>query len=201
MKEKTKNLIIALFFVFLQVLIILRNYFSGYFILYWYCDLAPSIYAIFFFFKSKDAIKGYINIGLIPQLIFLFAYFYKLVFDVSLLGDVTASLSNDLFYTLSTTIGHLASLIAFLFVMGSKPSKKSLFYSFIFLVLIYLITLIFTSPNDYINYVYSSGNLVLFKIPYLTYIWVPLTFVLLVIPTQLIQYLVYWLINRRRVNN
>lgn len=198
MKQKTKYLLISLFFALVQIMVILRNYFLGYFVLYWYCDFAPTIFAILFFFKANQAVKGYLNIGLIPQLIFLFGFFYKLVFDISLLGDVTNSLSTGLFYTLSTTISHLSTLLALILVIKTKPSKKSLLYSFIFLMLIYAITILFTSPQEYINYVYSSGNLVSFRIPYLTLIWIPLAFVFLVIPTYFLQHLLYWLAKNKK---
>ena len=81
------------------------------------------------------------------------------------------------------TLRLLISIIFFLYEI--KTTRKALLYSLNSLIVIYLVTLLFTAPDKEVNYVFSE-NLPL-GIPYHTALWIPLAFILLVLPTYFIQ--------------
>jgi len=208
MKEKkpsnsARNLYyLGFLFLFIQGIAILRNYLSNYFSFFWYCDFVSIFFAIAFFIKQEHLAKGLINIGLFAQWIFLFDFFYKLFFGISPLNITTSLFNLSIFFILSTLIVHLSTTIVLIFTYKSKPKKITLLYSLGFLILIYVITLIFTSSVGEINYVYSSGNLLnafKFHIPYYTELWLAIAFIVLVLPTQGLQYLLYKLSLKKKV--
>ena len=193
-RDKYRN--IAIFFFFMQIIVVIRNLSTDYTVFFWFCDFAPGVYGVLFLLRKDDAVRGFVNIGLIPQIIFIFGIFYKLFFDVSLLGAATDSLPLSTFYVASTLFIHTSSIIALIIVRKRKPSRKTLLYSLLFLIVMYFMTLGFTSPEGFVNYVYAQGSLFDFDIPYYTYLWIPLTFIIVVLPTHIIQYIV-WRIGKR----
>lgn len=193
-RMKRKYFLIGSFFVFMQIVALIRNYSENYFYFFWYCDFVPILLAVAFFLKNTDFVKGLINIGLIPQAIFLIDFVLTIITGSSPLS-ITRNLSAlNIFFIISTLFIHLSVSLAFLFVHKEKTDKKALYYSFFSLVFIYIATLLFTPPAGIVNYVYHAGNWLsgfVDYIPYYTELWIVLTFVLVVLPTYLIQYFVY----------
>ncbi len=100
--------------------------------------------------------------------------------------------SIGLFYVISSFIIHFSTLLALFATRHVKPTRKTLFYSLLSLAIIYLVTIMRTSPEESVNYVYHTGTLTLpFLVPYLTLVWIPLVFIVFVLPTQLLQGLIY----------
>jgi hypothetical protein len=191
MKEK-KYIYLGIVFLLVQTLAIIRNITSDYFSFFWYCDFAPGVFAILFFLKKDQAIKGFLNIGLFLQTGYALALIYKLTFGTSPFG-ITIDILGP-FQTITTLILHLSTITILLTTYKIKPKKTSLLYSLIFLILIYSIILIFTTPGittpvNY-NYVYYSKILTP-HIPNYTKLWIPLAFLLIVLPTHFLQLLIY----------
>ncbi len=189
-----KNYFWGFFFLFVQFVAILRNYVGHYNYYFWFCDFAPLLFSISFFIKNRTLVKGLINFGLIPQVIFLIDFIHATYAGSSLLGVRVDLLNINSFTILSTIFVHFTTLIALGITFRIKPTKKTWIYSIIFMSAVYFAMLLFTSPNGDINYVYSTGNLLNsmnFTIPNITFFWPFLAFLLVILPTQAIQYGLY----------
>ena len=113
-------------------------------------------------------------------------------------------LATNSFSILSTILVHLATFMALIFTIRIKPNRKTLIYSIVFMFGVYLVTLIFTSPQEYTNFVYSSGNLLNsfnFTIPHMVLLWPTLAFFLVILPTQGIQYILYRIFRKKKCNH
>jgi hypothetical protein len=87
---------------------------------------------------------------------------------------------------------HLIPLnFALFLVYNSLPDIASLIYSFIILLLFFILTFIFTKPKANINYVYNSDFLG-FSIPCYKFLGIFLFFIFVVLPTYAVQYILYF---------
>lgn len=189
-----KRYLWGFFFLFVQIIAILRNYIYDYNYYFWFCDFAPILFSIAFFINNKNLVKGLINFGLIPQIIFLIDFIYVINSGTSILGVQAEVLKFNLFAILSGVFIHLTTLIALSITFRFKTNKKTLAYSILFMFAVYFTMLIFTPSTGDINYVYSTGTLLKefnFDIPNIVFIWPILTFLLVILPTQSIQYFLY----------
>jgi len=182
-------MILVICFLFIQIVAIVRNIFSDYYNFFWFCDFASLPLAIGFFMKKDDFVKSIINIGLIAQLIYISFFIYKLISGTSALETIPTV--TNVFYTSSSILIHLSTPLALLFTYKTKPRIKTLFLSLMFLFGMYVVALFFTTPDKGINYILSSRTLIPFVVPHYTELWVMLAFLIVVLPTQLIQYLIY----------
>jgi hypothetical protein len=191
MKNNKQYTLIGLFFLFIQAITIFRNLLSDYNSFFWFCDFVSLPLALCFFFKKEEFVKSIVNIGLVAQLIYIVGVIYAVFSGTSFLN--TIPLYSNIFYLLSSILIHLSTSIALFFTYKTKPTINTLFYSLIFLFGMYLVALFFTTPEQGINYVLSSGKLIPWSlvIPHYTQLWVILTFVIVVLPTQLIQYIIW----------
>ncbi len=178
----------GILFLLLQVVAITRNVFSSYLYFFWFCDFVPLVYAIVFFLKKDQAIKGMVNIGLFPQVIYLFSFVIKIAFGVSIVNEMDVLFARSAFLIFATVLFHSATIFAFFFTYKRAPNMKTLYYSFFWLVAIFVVTSLFTKPEDSINYVFIVSNFL--GIDNLSFLWIPLTFLLVILPTQGLQYLV-----------
>jgi hypothetical protein len=193
----------GLFFLFLQALAILRNLFYDYNYFFWFCDFAPGLFAIAFFIGNKDIIKGIINFGLIPQIIFLSDFIYATTKGASLLGIRVDLIQFTSFSVLSTIFVHLTTIFALILTLRTKPNKKTIFYSLIFMFAVYLVALIFTPSSGDINYVYSTGNLLNsfnFTVPNIVWFWPLFVSLFIILPTQGLQYVLYRVFEKKVLN-
>lgn len=192
---KEKNFFIyGVLFLLIQISAIIRNLPENYIYFLWFCDFAPLLYSISFFLKKSNWVKSIVNFGLIPQFFFLLDFFYVLFTRESLFGIIPNLFELNFFYTLSTLLIHLSSVLAFILTYKEKPQKLNYFYSIILIFFVYLLTLIFSSSNENFNYVYI--NFLPFTIPYYTFFWPILAFLLLILPTQLFQEFIYKKLNK-----
>lgn len=189
MERDKKYFRIGVLFLVIQIVAIVRNIVSDYNIFFWFCDFAPLPLAIGFFLKKDDVIKSLVNIGLVAQLIYIISYFYTLISGIQVLDTIPTT--TTFFYGISSIFIHLSTAFAFFFTYRVKPTIKTLFSSLMFLFGMYVVALFFTTPEQGINYILSSRTLMPFTIPHYTELWVLLTFLCVVLPTQGIQYLFY----------
>jgi hypothetical protein len=184
-----RYLILGFFFLFIQVVAILRNVLSGYYNFFWFCDFVSLPLAICFFIKKEKFVKSIVNIGLVAQLIYIVVSIYTLLSGNSILDTIL--LYSNIFYFLSSILIHLSVTFALILTYKIRPTVNTLFYSLMFLFGMYFVAIFFTTPAQGINYVLSSKTLIPLVIPHYTQLWVLLTFIVVVLPTQLIQYLIY----------
>ena len=176
-------------FIFLQIIAIIRNLYSDFIFFFWFCDFIPIILAIAFFSKKYHIVKGIINVGLFPQLIYMTGFVVRIFFGISFFRGTDIFLNYDTLMIFFSILFHLATLIAFVFTYKIKPTRETLIYSLLGLILIYFVMIFFTAPIDDINYVFLLSNF--FGAKVFSVFWIPITFLVVVLPTQGFQYLIY----------
>ena len=184
---KNKYFITITFFIILEILVIIRNFTAkDYISFFWLCDSFPILFGITFLLKKEQLIKGLINIGFIPQLISFFSLFSAVFLGINIVGFEDILNYNRFHITVSFLLHVFSVNMALLLTYKIKTKTKSLLYSFIILIVIFILTLTFTTSAENINYIYNADFLG-FTPPYYTFIWIVLTFLLIVLPTYLIQ--------------
>jgi len=186
------------YFILVQALLIFRNVsISDYSAFFWFCDFAPLFLAIAFYYKNDQLAKGIINVGLLAQLISIAGFLIFLIFGANIAGMATAfvhtPLQGSMFFLL-----HLTIPIALFFQRKTEPRITSLAYSATILLLLFLVSVIFTAPIDNMNNIYSSTIIIGFTPPYYTPLWIFWTFILVIVPTYYIQRAVYSLTTHKK---
>ena len=180
------------FFILLQVFVILGNSID-YNVYFWYCNHISLFFAVAFFMKNNDMIKGLINVGFILQFLWAIDFIIALFFDVYIF-NVTRYVFEDLsgIATLVPIFIHLLTTnVALYLTYDKKPTRKALIYSLIYMIFLYGITLLFALPSRNINCVYEICGLTSLTFPGYTLLWLAIVFLVIVLPTQGIQYLLY----------
>jgi len=191
--KENKHIIIGTFFLILQVIAIIRNRFD-YENLFWFCNFAPILFAIFFYSKKMQAVKAVISITLIINLFFLADFFSSIFFNYGIFGQVQSYFKEGFLFITATLLMHLTGLIALSLTYKIKPKTKNLSYSALLIAFTYLMTIIFSPRNSYYNYIkgtrpgYFHPN-----IPYIiiTVLWPILMFFIIATSGYYIQYLLY----------
>jgi len=183
---------IAFFYLAMAVIVVFRDLaFYDVYNFFWFCDIGLILFAIAFYLRNVQLVKGLINVGLIAQFIFIVGIVAYSVFAIQI-----DNLPAHLFQTswvnviISVSIHLLSTNLALLLTYAKKNKPSSLVYSFAVLLLLYALTLAFTPASDNVNYVFSSGFLG-FAIPYYTFLWPLLAFLILVLPTSWLQESLY----------
>ena len=189
MKNFNSYVLVGVLFIFLQIIVIIRNLYSDFIFFFWFCDFIPIVLAIAFFFKKYHIVKGIVNVGLFPQLIYMTGFIVRIFFGISFFGGTDIFLNYDTLMIFFSILFHLATLIAFSFTYKIKPTRETLIYSLLGLILIYFVMIFFTAPIDDINYVFLLSNF--FGAKVFSVFWIPITFLVVVLPTQGFQYLIY----------
>jgi hypothetical protein len=139
--------------------------------------------------KNVQMVKGIINVGFFAQLGYVIITCIKILFGSTLFGFVF-DFPFTWTYILPTLIIHTSTMVAFIATYKERPSRKALSYSLLLLVTMYACVLMFAKQNgiDDSNYNFIFYANILPEFPYYTELWIPLTFILVVLPTQLFQY-------------
>ncbi len=198
MKFNKRDTFFGIFFLILFILILIRNYFfhvSDYSI-YWYCDFIAIFFAIGFFFHQKAFLKSITYIGFLPQAFFLISLPIILIFGISILGISPIIKTYHWVFLLISLLMHLSYVFAFSFTMDNKPEIKSLKISAILLLLLYLLSYFFTPAIENINYIFFLEKF--FGITGLSFLWLPIGFIGIVVPTYFIQKKIYNLLHKKK---
>ncbi|MDA3855907.1 MAG: hypothetical protein PF569_06600 [Candidatus Woesearchaeota archaeon] len=202
--ESNKFKVLGSFFLILEFTAILANGFSDrYDVFYWFCNHTPLIFAFAFFFRKKNVIKALINVGFIAQFLWTLDFLSKLIFNVYIF-KVTRYVFEDIhgIYVLIPILIHVLSTnMAFYFTYKKKPTLKILFYSLVYLIFLYAMTLTYTDPARNINCVYEICGTTQLTFASYTYFWPIIVFFGIVIPSHGIQYLFYLYSRRKRKKN
>jgi hypothetical protein len=183
---------LAIVFLIFEVVALVRDYFSYRSMLHllWFCNYAPLLLAVAFFFKRKDFIKAIINVGLVVQTVFLFIYVALMTTGRFEYRGLSLGMSPSLF-VITTIIIHIVILVALYVTYQEKPTRRSLYLSFAILLFMYFSVILFAPPENQINLVYSYGNIIKIDIPFYTFLWPILAFILIVLPSYWIQNKLY----------
>lgn len=201
-KNKDNNILIlvALFFLLMQLAVFFGNYQSSSFdIFIWFCNHTPLFFAIAFFLKKKEIVKSLINVGFLAQFLWTFDFLSRLLFGFHIFGFTTYVFeSGEGFFILIPILIHIfATNIALYFTFKSKNPPIILFYSLIYLLFLYGTSLAFSDPNLNLNCVHQICGAVDKTPDWYTAFWPLITFFLVVIPTYLLQIVLYRLYRKK----
>ncbi|MFT4244772.1 MAG: hypothetical protein ACMXYB_04955 [Candidatus Woesearchaeota archaeon] len=194
------HFIIGCIFLFLQLFIYIVNMGSESLVFYyWYCNHIPILFSIAFFFKQYQVVKGLIGVGLIPQILWILDLSLYAIFSFQLFGFTQYFFElESIAQMISILIIHVfSSLLALVFTISIRPNKKSLYVSLVYVLLLQIITLIFTTPSLNINCVEEICGLENFTPPLYSYYFFILTFVVMVLPAYILQILAFNLYENR----
>jgi hypothetical protein len=191
LEKKYKYL--AIYFIILQILIIYRNYILDDLILiFYFCNHIAILLAFGFFTKNFQLIKGLINIGLIPQLIYAIEFFSEIIFKTNLISSTGDLHTYSTITFIITLFIHFTTLfIAFYFVKNIKITKQSLIYSFSYILILYFTTILFTPIEYDLNCVYNACEISFLQFNNFIYLWIPITILFTIIPTYYIQKIIF----------
>lgn len=164
----------------------------------WYCNHIILLTGIYFLLNRDDVIRGIIYIGIVPQLIWLFDVFYFIFFGIHPLNitNYVFEFTSIIPSIMSIIIHILGILIPLYFALRKEPETYELFYSFFYIVFLYIISLIFL-PFSSFNLNCVDYNCLEFYIPFYSILWPILTFLLVALPTFLIIKLLFRLKSKK----
>ncbi|MFW6310925.1 MAG: hypothetical protein ACOC1K_01690 [Nanoarchaeota archaeon] len=191
---KNKFFVASIFFVILQLLILYKyTYLSGFSNMLWFCSHASMILAIGFFFKNFNLIKAIISVGLIIQFFWFLDFLSNLVFGFFIFGATDYMfLDTSLFSYIISLFEHLTCLIALLLTYKIKTERKVLIYAFIYLIILLIVTILFSGEGSNYNFV---RNLLIFnELTFSGYqfFWIFSAMTFIVLPVYFFQ---IWLYN------
>lgn len=178
------------YMIILQILLMYRNIVSGIpqtFV--YFCNHIPIIIAFFLLFERYDYLKAIINIGLLIQMGWVLDFLSKLIFDFYIFGSTSYIFSEsfNLSIFLSILI-HTTTLIPLFFIIRNKKTKlKTIYYSIAYLLILFLVSIMFTNPIYDINCVHSACNVNFLQFENFVWFYIPFAIFFLIIPTYLIQ--------------
>ena len=190
---------VGVFFLVMQFFVIIANYpFDNVNVFFWFCNHVPLLFAIAFFLKDVQVIKGIINVGFLGQLVWTIDFIVRLIFGINFL-NITGYLfeTDSIFQWILVVFIHVFStFVAFYFTYDKKPYMKSLLVSILYLILLYFFTYGFTPEEENINWVYMIGFGLEITHPLYVLFWPFITFIVVVLPTHFIQLYAYKLSKR-----
>ncbi|MBU4070486.1 MAG: hypothetical protein KJ646_05890 [Nanoarchaeota archaeon] len=200
--RKNKYNVLGFWFLFLQLLVFFENHVVyKYNIFFWFCDHAPLVISFAFFSKNKDLLKSMINFGFLVQFVWIIDFLFKIIFDKNFLGVTNYIFTAKLgFLVLIPLVIHsLCINVAFLHTYKIKPTIKVLIYSAIYVMMIYALSLTYTPIERNVNCIHEICGLNDYTFSSYTYFWPLLVFIIIILPTQGIQWWVYkWSRKRKK---
>ena len=190
---------IGVFFLMLQlVLVLINKNAQNYDIFYWFCNHVTLILGIAFIFRKIDIIKSMVNVGFLAQFFWTMDFFSKLVFDIYIFKftDYVFEAMTGAIVAIPILIHIFSTNIAFYFTYEHKTKSKVLLYSFIYLAILYLVTILFTPNSSNINCVSHICGFKEYTFIGYNYLWVFIVFLVVIVPTHLIQWWAY-ILNKK----
>ncbi|MEC8339320.1 MAG: hypothetical protein VXZ40_01735 [Nanoarchaeota archaeon] len=165
---------------------------------FWFCNHTPLFFAFAFFLKKRDIIKGLINVGFLGQFAWTLDFLGKIFFDFHVFNMTAYVFSSEkgIWVLLPIGIHVFATNVALYFTRRKKPSTKTLFYSILYIIFLYGATLTYTDPLRNVNCVHAICGAVDLTFKNYTNFWPVLVFLVVVLPTQLLQFCIYKLSQR-----
>ncbi|MFW5704942.1 MAG: hypothetical protein ACOCXG_03780 [Nanoarchaeota archaeon] len=198
--KKNQYFLLGCFFLSLQVLVFWVNFQAQrYEVFFWFCNHAPLFFSIGFFFKKFDIIKALINVGFLGQIFWTLDFVFKLFFDFYLFGitDYIFEDPNGVLVLIPILVHVAATNIALFFTYKKKPTMHVFLLSVIYVIFLYGVSLTYTLEGKNVNCVYENciGFL---NFSFYTYFWPVLVTFLVVLPTHLLQILIYRKYSRKK---
>ncbi len=194
-KEKisNKNNLIIIFLVILQFLLIyLALKIDNLPVLFWFCNHTPLLLALSFYFKKPQLIKSLLNVGFLFQFFWTIDFFSKILFNKYIFGTTEYLFAEPYgWMVIIPILSHIVMMnLVLITTIKIKPQFTNLFYSTIYILFLFAFTVNFTPVDVNINCVHKVCNLG-YTFQGYTYFWPLFTFFLIILPTHIIQNLLY----------
>jgi hypothetical protein len=156
---------------------------------FWFCNHIPILFSLAFFTKQYQLVKALISVGLLPQLIWILDLTLYGIFDITLFGF------TNYFFTLESTlkmfstllIHVFSTLLALLFTYKIPVESKSLKLSFLYLIILSIVTFLFTKSSSNVNCLHQICGIESLTPPLFPFLWPIITFLIMVIPAFYLQ--------------
>lgn len=138
-------------------------------LLFWYCNNAAFFYAIAFWQKNTEYIRGINLVGILPQLLWVFDLVSPLFgLDLSDTANYVyaegLTFSNNVSIILHTTM----PFVALWYVYRARPTSRAIGYALLYIAGLYVTTLSGTGPGDNVNCVFTGCA---HGLPYPSILW------------------------------
>jgi hypothetical protein len=147
------------FFVALQALVTLAlmRDLSTWYLMLWYCNNVSLFIAIAFFTHNLQLAKGLAYVGLLPQLLWVSDFVgHYLGFDLSNTSNYIL-VEGFTFPNEVSVLSHMTMpFLALAYTLRERPRPVSLLYAAIYIMALYIATMIFTQPVDDVNCVFGA---------------------------------------------
>lgn len=153
----------------------------------WFCYPGLIILGLGFVLKKRILVESQMNILLIPLSIWTIDFIYYLFFNHSLFNIVDYFFTTNNTFSKIITLQHLFTIpLALYSIKFIKPKKnKSYLISFIYAIIIFLLTRLLTSTELNMNWVYrTSLNL---TIPFYPIFWMFGIFLMIFLTNKMIK--------------
>lgn len=189
----------ALFFLSIQILVLIRNYIQEDNLkIFYLCTHIALLLSIAFFLKNIPLIKSLICVGLPLQLLYVLDLIPNLLFNFTITEWTNYVLNYNPFELTITILMHfLTTFIAILIVYKEENKKISLLYSFIYLCLLYSTAYFFTPISYDTNCIHNSCNLEFLQFENNLIPWFLINIFIFVIPMYYLQEAIYKLYKRK----
>lgn len=183
--------------IILQILVIFKNLIHPeYNSFLWFCDFVPILILIGLYLNYNQFLKALINIGLISHILIVIDLIVLLIFNYSLSGIAESVLRTGKLDIFVFILLHSFTIIPLLyFNYKIEPKQRCVLYSFIFILILHIITINFARLELNVNSSFNCPSFVCSILPLPFYKWFyPFYFLLiLIIPTYIIQLLIYYI--------
>ncbi len=187
----------------MQFFVIFGNYMSErYDVFFWFCNHTPLFFAFAFFTKNKNLIKGFINVGFLGQFVWTIDFLSRIFLGYNLFNmtNYVFDNPNGLWVLLPIGIHIFSTNLALYFTYKKKPNIYSAFYSLLYITFLYAGTITYTLTSRNVNCIFEICGFQELTFSNYSNFWPILTFFLVAIPTQGIQYFLYKLSRRPKTN-
>lgn len=182
------------FFIFYLILlessIIIRDILShNYESFFYLCNHVSIFIIIFLILKQYNFLKALINVGIIIQIGWCLDFLTKLIFNFYIFNATEYVFENLIsISSLLSILVHTTTLIPLFFLIRKKKTKKiTIYYSILYLIFLYVLSLLFTEPIYDINCVFNACNLNFLQPFYNLYYYLPFSIILIVVPSYYLQ--------------
>ncbi len=187
-------------FIFVGIIFIIIQFMSLYKYMFlsdfsnilWFCSHATLIFGIAFLYKRINIIKAMISVGLLIQFFWIVDFLGKLFFDVYIFSATEYMFVYSSFFGFITSIfEHLTGILALVLTFNYKPEKTSLIYSFVYLLVLLVVSFLFGTAAQNYNFVHFLPIFNDVTFAGYQYVWIFLAMLIVVIPTYFIQVWLY----------
>lgn len=134
----------------------------------YFCYHAPILIVILLLIQKEKLIPSLIIFSLFAQLLYVFDFIVSHMLGNSFLGYYDYYLDSHILVQILTFLAHLTSIILLYFYSNIKPQKEHLLITFLYTFTVYIVVVLFISPEYNINGITTTYTI----LDYLPFYWI-----------------------------